>query len=287
MNTHRALALSVTKALYCGSAALRSATHYALSAAALKTSGEPFAEDDPELPKIEARAIAGLLLLWAGLRADVFDTLDLTDSGGSKAMKVGEEVFAFDALASLRELLLMQERFILAAGADNGPLVQQAFAAWVRGLENAATEIDAAAVVADARRVYRAQIQARGLQLVRAGAVRTFREDIVQRLISGEYDGLSPKDVARKLGQRFDAGNYNWERLARSETAMAQVDGKRAQYLESGIERVDYHTAKDAKVSSICRGLAAAGPYPTATAPVPVRDSHPNCRCTWRPVLDE
>ena len=29
----------------------------------------------------------------------------------------------------------------------------------------------------------------------------------------------------------------------------------------------------------IARDLAAAGPYLIANAPVPVRDSHPNCRC--------
>src|SRR5690606_8606567 len=106
---------------------------------------------------------------------------------------------------------------------------------------------------------------------------------IVAALASGEFDGQNPVNVARELQRRFDGGDYNWERLARSEIAMAQSDGSLALYEQQGITLVDYSTAEDEAVSTICRELAAAGPYTLDKAPVPVRDSHPNCRCAIVP----
>ena len=81
-----------------------------------------------------------------------------------------------------------------------------------------------------------------------------------------------------------DGGDYNWERLARSEIAMAQSDGSLALYEQQGITLVDYSTAEDEFVSTICRELAAAGPYTIDKCPVPVRDSHPGCRCALVPA---
>lgn len=240
--------------------------------------GEGWAEDDPQLPRIEQRATVGLLALWSGLMADCLNTLGLAEAG--KAMKAEVPSFAFNAARHLSELLRLEELFVQAAGSDRGPLVRAAFAAWVRGLENAATELDVDAIIEDARRTYRAQIEARGLQMVRTVTARVLRDDIIERLKSGEYDGMNPVDVARKLRQRFGAHDYDWLRLARSETAMAQADGKLVQYRDAGITHVDYLTAQDGRVSRICRDLAAAGPYLIANAPVPVRDSHPNCRCS-------
>jgi SPP1 gp7 family putative phage head morphogenesis protein len=245
--------------------------------------GEGWAEPDPNLPRIERTAIDELLALWRQLGTATLGQLELTGA------LEGASAFRFSAVEHLVALTLNGEAFVRAAGAAEGPLVQQAFAAWVRGVANASAEIGDAAtdVVASVRQAYRDSLRVRGLELVRDGTVRTYREAIVDRLVSGEFDGKNPRDVARALSRQFDAGEYNWERLARSEIAMAQVDGKRAEYEAAGITRVDYVNANDGKVSTICRGLAAGGPYALAKAPVPVRDSHPECRCTWRPVLDE
>lgn len=258
-----------------------------VAAAAVKAAGgEGWAEDDPALPRIEAASINGLLVLWQSVETRTLQALGLPVD---KAAKAGEEVWRFDAIAQLRALLELEQAFIGAAGSDEGPLVRQAFAAWLRGIENARTDLADAAVDvgADARRAYRASLAARGMEMVRNVTARAYRKDILQALIGGDYDGMNPKDVARKLRQRFGAHDYDWGRLARSEIAMAQVDGKRAEFDAAGIGRVDYLTAQDGRVSTICRGLAANGPYPIASAPVPVRDSHPNCRCSWRPVIDD
>lgn len=262
------------------------------AAAVMKASGgEGWAEPDPALPRIEAQCIDALLALWSDLERRMLEQLGLPSAKAAPPphRKAGEDAFVFDARAHLAALLQIEQAFIAAAGTDAGPLVRQAFAAWLRGLENARTDVgDAAADVSvDVRRAYRSSLQTRGLQLVRSATARAYREGIVQTLVDGEYDGMNPLEVARKLRARFGAGEYDWERLARSEIAMAQVDGKAAEYLAAGITRVDYITAQDGRVSSICRSHAAGSPYPINKAPVPVRDSHPNCRCSWKPVLED
>ena len=97
---------------------------------------------------------------------------------------------------------------------------------------------------------------------------------------AGLYEGQNPRDVARALRERFDGKNADWVRLARSEITQAHALGKLDQYQEMDIELYDYVTAGDGKVSAICRGNAARGPYPVGKGPLPMRDSHPNCRCT-------
>lgn len=245
--------------------------------------GEGWAEGDAQLPRIEARSITRLLALWAGLESDVLQVLGLADAKAARKAEVPS--FQFDAVRVLTELARLQEVFVQAAGSEQGPLVQAQFAAWVRGLENASAELDIAAIAEDARRLQRAQYAKRGLELVTTVTARAFRDDIIARLVSGEYDGMNPVDVARQLRQRFGAHDYDWQRLARSETAMAQVDGKLEQYREAGITHVNYITANDGRVSRICRELKDGSPYPIAKAPVPVRDSHPNCRCSVRGVV--
>lgn len=260
-----------------------------VAAAALKAAGgEGWAESDPALPRLESASVAGLLSLWSIAERKTLAALGLPEAKAARA-KAGEEAFTFNALEHLQPLLLIEQAFIAAAGASDGPLVRQAFAVWLRGIENARDDLGDAAVDigADTRRAYRASIASRGMDMVRNVTARALRQDIIQSLLAGDYDGMNPYDVARKLRQRFGAHDYDWERLARSELAMAQVDGKRAEFDAAGIARVDYLTAQDGRVSTICRGLAAEGPYAIASAPVPVRDSHPNCRCSWRPVLED
>ncbi len=238
-------------------------------------SGEGWAEDDAALPRIEARAIRELLREWRVLRGLVFDVLGL-----DKTVKAAVGApFKFDP-ALLAELLLLGERYARGAGASDGPLVRAAWAAFLRGIANAASDRDVEQLIEQALALQRQAIEARGLELVRSAVGRAFRTRIVSELLSGQYDGMNPLLVARRLRARFDAGDYDWERLARSETAMAQSDGKLEQYRAAGVTVVDYVTANDSKVSKICRRLEAEGPYAIDRVPVPVRDSHPNCRCT-------
>lgn len=241
------------------------------------TDGEPWAEEDPALPKLEASTIAALLGAWAVLRDDVLDLLGLRNPGG--------EPFVFD-FEHLPGLLSRSEQAAatLARGLNAG---QQA--AWERGIANAGLELladfddpEVVAAIERLRAAARAHYAQEGLSLVRGGVARRYREGIVAQLAAGVYDGQNPVNVAAQLRQRFAAGEYNWERLARSEVAWAQSTGKRDLMQQQGVELYDYVTAGDARVSAICQSLAAGGPYrlDDPGAPLPMRDSHPNCRCT-------
>ncbi|WP_337052476.1 minor capsid protein [Pseudoxanthomonas sp. USHLN014] len=242
--------------------------------------GEAWAEQDPALPRIEAVTSAELLEAWAQLQRTTLGLLGLSRPIG--------EIFNFgaDALPTL-----------LAEGARTARTMAEALgrgqrAAWERGVSNAGAQVNAnfndpivqQAIEAQRQRMRTGYAQ-RGLELVRPGIGRTFQQPIVASLAAGEFDGQNPVNVASQLRARFGGGDYNWERLASSEVAMAQSDGKLRLLQQQGVTLYDYETAGDSKVSRICRDLAEAGPYRVgdASAPVPVRDSHPNCRCTIVP----
>lgn len=242
------------------------------------TAGESWAEDDPALPRLEARAIGWVVGRWRRLRDDCLAALGLDGAKAvSKAVTSGAFRFTTEELI---DLISRSNGFAAEAAGPDGPLIRAFLAAWARGWTNAGRQINATDEVADALAAVRASIANRGLELVRGGVARTFRDGIVAELSSGALDGMNPVSVAAHLRRRFAAGEYNWERLARTEIATAQSDGKLAHYRSAGITHVDYVTAGDDRVSAICQSLAARGPYAVASAPVPGRDSHPNCRCT-------
>lgn len=258
---------------------LRAARHHRAKAGSKAASddedgGEPWAEPDPELPLIEAATIAALLLIWHTLRDDVLKLLGLSEGGPA---------WSFQPDALVQMLMLGEGRAapMLAA------LIAGQVQAWDRGIANAGVEVSAdfndarvQAAIGRARDRMRQAWASDGLALVRNGLARTYREKIVAALAAGEFDGLNPETIAMRLRQRFGDGEYNWLRLARSEVAMAQSRGKLDLYQQQGISTVRYRTAEDDRVSAICRHLAEEGPYALADAPIPVQDSHPNCRCT-------
>ncbi|MEN6538936.1 MAG: minor capsid protein [Mizugakiibacter sp.] len=232
--------------------------------------GEPWAEGDPELPIIERTAVDGLLQLWDQLASETLAQLRLHESGAAS--------FSFDAVASAEQLMNLNELFIAAAGAEDGPLLQQAYASWVRGLRNAASESGAEAAIEATRQTMRDTLRARAFTYVRDAAVRSYKDDIVDDLANGIYDGLNPIEVAARLRARFGVHDYDWERLARSEIASAQAAGKEAQYKAEGLTRYDFVTAADA--CPICTDIAARGPYTLGEGPMPMDSTHPHCRCT-------
>lgn len=245
--------------------------------------GEPWAENDPALPRIEADATAALLAQWRALADETIAALGLAVPGDAPFQHSAEHVVAVLSLGHLR------------APRMAAALLDAQLAAWDRGIANGAASLPArakglkaelledpvvAAAIAALRQRVRDAFASTGLQLVRDGLVRTLSEKIVAALASGEFDGQNPFHVADELKRRFGAGDYNWERLARSETAMAQSNGKLDLYRQQGVTKVEYVTAGDGRVSHVCLALEAANPYAIADAPVPVRDSHPNCRCS-------
>lgn len=242
---------------------------------------EPWAEEDPELPKIESRTSLAMLAAWRAFGDRVLRLLGLGSPSDG-------EPFDFD-LSQLTGLASEAEAFAVQVAALDGPLTKAQWAAWLRGRANVAGELSVSAAISAQHERIRTALSRRGLQLVRDGIGRQFREPIIAALTSGEFDGQSPLAVAAALRKRFGAGEYNWERLTVSEIGQAQADGKLALMDETGIEQYDYVTVGDTLVSSICRSNKAGSPY-GVTDPAgkrPVRDSHPGCRCTVRPKIPE
>lgn len=235
---------------------------------------EPWAEPDPALPAIETSAIDGLLKLWAELQAQTLGDLGVLTADASGAL-----TWRFDAGTMLAKLIANEEAFIAAAGAVDGPLIRQAFAAFVRGLENAASQFDAQAAIEAYRESIRVEIATRGMELVRDAAVRTYRDRIIEPLGKGAFDGENPMSIAKKLAKAFDLGNYDWVRLARSEITLAQAQGKEREYIELGCEEYDFITAS-VGVCPICTELGESGPFKLGEGPLPMRDTHPCCRCS-------
>lgn len=252
------------------------------TATATAPSGEPWAEPDTELPKIEARTIAGMIAAWRKLEEDTFTALGLRQASA----KAGEVTWQWlPHMESLLRQLLAE--FEIAMGSAEGDLVKGMLDAWGRGTINASTGMGLDAAVRASRDAVAILMQERGMQLVRTVIHRAYQDDLLAALAEGAYNGENPMIVARQLRRRFGAHDYDWERLARSEIAQAQVFGKQAEYRELGVEQYDYVTADDEKVSKICRTHEAASPHPLETGPMPMRDSHPNCRCTIVAAIDD
>lgn len=246
--------------------------------------GEPWAEDDAELPRIEARATGELLSAWGALQAATLAALSLP----AKQAKVVGKAVAWSFAPELRTTLAqMADTFELQQGADQGALMRGMLDGWLRGVENAAGDLDVDAALRAVSEDARILMRERALGLIRSTVARTYRDDILAELADGAYNGLSPPEVAKQLRARFGAHDYDWERLARSEIAQAQVMGKEAEYAELGVTEYDYITAEDERVSAICRRHEATSPHTLGAGPLPMRDSHPNCRCSIRAVVGD
>lgn len=248
---------------------------------------ESFVEQDAALPRLERRLEKALVGGWAELLARTISALSLpAEKAASIAAKEDLPPFEFDANEFVPKLTEIMQQWIVEQGGPESETAHTFNEAWTRGVLNAAAELDqeAATVGEAARARAREALQSRGMTLVRDATIRGYRDDVLQQLAQGAYDGMSPKDVARALRERFGAHEYNWLRLARTEIASAQIRGKLAQYAELDITQYDWVSAPDA--CPVCVALAGAGPYTLGAGPLAPDDSHPECRCSVMAVVD-
>lgn len=255
------------------------------------TTGEPWAVDDPNLPRIEKAAAAGLLAAWNKLRNATLDVLSLNAEAGAGAgagAEAGAEagagadtVFIFDAKNMMQRLQALQAEFVQEQSLQDSPLIEQALAAWDRGVINAATAegqaSSAAQVIANMRQFYADTITAELPAVLQKTTVRIYEKEIIDALAQAAYDGTNVKQVAAQLSKKFAGHDYDWFRLATSEIAHAHAKGQLNALQGMGINRYDWLATPGA--CSICTGLQEGGPYVIGSGPLPVRDSHPLCRC--------
>ncbi|MBD3609369.1 MAG: minor capsid protein [Gammaproteobacteria bacterium] len=263
--------------------------------------GESYVEDEDALMRLENTATRGLLNEFENLYDKTLDVLGLDEIKASSTaapagpsargvsasmhVKAPDPTWVFSADTMLAAMNTLQDDFIATVGDEDAPLAQSMFDAWSRGVVAAAAELDVDAIEETVRETFREAMAADGLAQVTDTTVRAYADDIIQTLSEGAYDGMNPKDVARALRKRFDAHEYDWERLARSEIAAANSQGKMDQYADMEIEQ--YHWKRAGGACPICVGLESGGPYTVGEGPLPMKDSHPMCRCTTVAVVKE
>ena len=109
-------------------------------------------------------------------------------------------------------------------------------------------------------------------------------------IAAGLEDGLSDKEISENItGSIKNISNKRALRIARTEIVKSHTIAQTETMNQAGIKEYNYVTSNDKKVAKICK--KNQGPkgrekiYKTELAgtaqnPLPVVNSHPNCRCT-------
>ena len=127
------------------------------------------------------------------------------------------------------------------------------------------------------------KLREEGFEMVRENVTRAIVEKIIPELRAYMLAGANPLSAAHRLENLFGAANSNWERLARSEMALAAELAKKEEWRAWEVARMEFAPAPDA--CALCWSLA--GEYDLEECPVPVRDTHPRCRCSTKPAKSE
>lgn len=250
--------------------------HFHTHGKAAGDDGEPWADGDPQLPRLERSAIEALLALWSTLLSDLREALGIGLGDVTPWAWKLEHLFAAQRVG---------ETFLAEAASEAGPVASVLIDTWRRALANAAADLgnDAPKRTIDA--AIAGNLRQRGMAQVRTTFARTYRDDIVGILASGALDGLPAAAIARDLARRFGNATYDWRRLVSSEMVAAYGPAKLDEFAANGVERYDWTTAGDGSVCPICAEHRDAGPYAIGAGPVPMTDSHPLCRCALVPAL--
>lgn len=99
----------------------------------------------------------------------------------------------------------------------------------------------------------------------------------------GLQNGESINQITNRMSKTFEGSRAEMERIARTETQRAANEGRLSTYEQNSITKVEFLVTDDDKTCDEC--LSFDGKIMTideARAIIPV---HPNCRCTWMPVV--
>lgn len=103
-------------------------------------------------------------------------------------------------------------------------------------------------------------------------------------LVVGMQQGKNITDMAVELNAAMGKGFYAAHRLVRTETMHCLNQSCLQRYKDAEIKKVSFWAAKDERTCEIC-GAMHGKEYNIEKAPVlPV---HPNCRCTYLPVIEK
>lgn len=219
---------------------------------------EESAEDEDELRSRLNRLVEGLQLDWTDLPPSVQNIIEpMAKDGAAEALEqIDASAQTTTDLANERATQWARERSAELVGmkyGEDGELVDNPDAKW------SITE-----------------------------STRTMVKDLVTKAID---EGWSNDRLAQEIGRDEAFSDDRAELIARTETAMADVQGNMVAYkaaADSGIElKKEWLTAEDDLVSDDCQLNADAGPidlddaFPSGASAPP---EHPNCRCDVLPV---
>lgn len=184
-------------------------------------------------------------------------------------------------------------------------------AAYERGVKDAGTNLRRLGIVAadeltDAEQIDFAQMPVHS-DAIRSMWRRQFSEldgitdavaqEVRRELADGVIDGVGSDELARRLNERVDAvGMTRARTLARTETVRAHNEAALSRYERHGVDEVttvvELLTAQDARVCEECQSLSeSGGPNNDGTWPIDeahgILPVHPNCRCTFIPVVND
>jgi SPP1 gp7 family putative phage head morphogenesis protein len=106
-----------------------------------------------------------------------------------------------------------------------------------------------------------------------------------QSLEDGYAAGESMDQIADRVQGAFDVDLVRAQRIARTETIGAANFGAKTGYREAGVSQLEWLSARDDRTCEICEPMDGEM-FPINNAPDIPFSSHPNCRCTWLPVLE-
>jgi SPP1 gp7 family putative phage head morphogenesis protein len=109
------------------------------------------------------------------------------------------------------------------------------------------------------------------------------RAQIEKSVIDSVVVGNSKDRAVKEIRQRFGVGFNDADRIVRTEVQRVLNDGQRQTYKDRGYSQVKWITADDDRLCDECEPLDNKV-FDIDDAPSVV---HPNCRCTFIPVLDK
>lgn len=171
----------------------------------------------------------------------------------------------------------------------DGVLQEQNTLAYATGLTRGAELLDQEPTLSAVRQspAVREMLDNAFSRLSENGALRlaSVKDEIHGVLTSAQAAGLNPLNTARQLAAQFDQyQGWEFQRLARTESAFASEQGARDQMQDLGVQQVEWLVSAGA--CPICEDLAAGGPY-DITDDDNLPPGHPNCCCSCSPVTPD
>lgn len=126
-------------------------------------------------------------------------------------------------------------------------------------------------------------LEARNLTALK-GITDAVSKEIVATLTEGLLNGEGIPKLRNRIADCVDTiGRKRAETMARTETMFAVNNGATIRYAQAGIARVRFLAGLDERVCEECEG-EHGNEYEIGEEPsLPL---HPNCRCTWVPVVE-